>query len=49
MDRAQLYEENERLVYFALHKYFPGYAFDEDMTQVARMRCLPGPGDIARG
>lgn len=31
------YEENQRLVYFALKKFFPNLFFDEDARQTARL------------
>lgn len=37
MDRYKLFQANERLAYFALHKYFSGQAFDEDLVQTAKL------------
>ena len=34
-DAERRYLENEKLIYGALHKYFPALAFDEDIQQIA--------------
>lgn len=36
-EALRLYEENEKLVYFILHKYFPELAFDDDAAQEGRL------------
>ena len=33
-ERDKLIVENQRLVSFTLHKYYPSWAFDEDMQQI---------------
>lgn len=35
-EAERLYKENEKLVHGALNKYFPSFALDEDIQQVAR-------------
>lgn len=54
MNRYKLFEENERLAYFTLHRYFPGYTIDEDLIQIAKLglwkACLnynPEKGQLA--
>ena len=32
-EALRLYEENEKLVFFILNKYYPTHAFDEDAVQ----------------
>ena len=34
---VERYEQNERLVYYTLHKYFPDIAADEDWQQIAKI------------
>ena len=34
-DAERRYLENEKLIYSALHQYFPALAFDEDIQQIA--------------
>lgn len=36
-DALRLYEDNEKLVFFILNKYFPTLAFDEDAAQDGRL------------
>lgn len=36
-DALRLYEENEKLVFFILNKYYPAHAFDEDAAQEGRI------------
>jgi RNA polymerase sporulation-specific sigma factor len=33
-ERDKLIVENQQLVYFTLHKYFPSWAYDEDIQQI---------------
>lgn len=33
MNRNKLIEDNMNLVYYVIHRYFPKYAFDEDVAQ----------------
>lgn len=35
IDRIKLFEDNQRLAHFVMHKHFPRLAFDEDMIQEA--------------
>ena len=53
-EALRLYEENEKLVFFVLNKYFPDIAFDEDAAQEGRIglwnSCLhydPGKGTFS--
>lgn len=34
---VKFYEDNEKLVYFTLHKRYPEWAYDEDIQQVAKL------------
>lgn len=36
-EALRLYEENEKLVFFILNKYYPTHAFDEDAVQEGRI------------
>ena len=36
-EALRLYEENEKLVFFIMHKYFPALAFDDDAAQEGRI------------
>ena len=36
-DALRLYEDNEKLVFFILNKYFPALAFDDDAAQEGRI------------
>ena len=36
-EALRLYEENEKLVFFILNKYYPTHAFDEDAAQEGRI------------
>lgn len=36
-EALRLYEENEKLVFFILNKYFPALAFDDDAAQEGRI------------
>ncbi len=36
-EALRLYEENEKLVFFILNKYYPAHAFDEDAVQEGRI------------
>lgn len=33
----RLVEDNMKLVYFVLHKYYPAYAYDEDIAQIGML------------
>lgn len=53
-EALRLYEENDKLVFFVLNKYFPDIAFDEDAAQEGRIglwnACLhydPGKGTFS--
>lgn len=37
MDNNKLYEENEKLVYFVVNKYFKKHIYDEDFIQVCKI------------
>ena len=34
---VKFYEDNEKLVYFTLHKRFPEWVYDEDIQQIGKM------------
>lgn len=35
--QKKLVEDNMKLVYFVLHKYYPAYAYDEDIAQIGML------------